>query len=210
VAESCYWVWHTSDDFADAIGGVRVRPFACTEVSNAVYLPKGEKVYRCKVGYFRNKNGQRKRIEFRLSNDPVIAHRKAISLEEKWLKEEIRHRRTVTDFQEVFNEPDESLPVWTGMPDAERLLREAYLTTPPHDLDDEASASEVAPGKTLAFWAEDVISRLRGKAERDQKAPRTFRRYEEQFKLGLVCPPINSSLDPRKLTLSHIETYCAF
>jgi hypothetical protein len=81
----------------------------------AVYLPKNEKVYRCKVGYWLSpKSGKRERKEFRLSTDPVFSHRKALTLSEKWMREEERHTKVIASFNDIMLHVPITLPVWTG------------------------------------------------------------------------------------------------
>jgi hypothetical protein len=121
----------------------------------SVYRPKNEAVYRCKVGYYRNQQGPRKRREFRLSDDPVISHKMAIDLEEMWIKEESRHWHNLADCQEVFNEADDALPVWTGLPESHRAAVEDHFATPWENLrEDDVGLIEVAQSrKTLASCA---------------------------------------------------------
>ena len=148
----------------------------------AVYRPKNENVYRCKVGYHHNAQGQRKRREFRLSDDPVIAHKLAINLEEKWMKEEARHWKMQVVDREGLHESDDTLPVWTGRSEIEQAGYNDYIATPPDvcpgDDDAQVPPEILTPTKTLAGCAADVLAKLKEKMERDQRSPRTYGWYE--------------------------------
>ena len=96
----------------------------------SIYAKKNESSLFCKVGYYVNSKGKRDRREFRLGADALPAHKKAIRLEELWLKELARHKRLLAQDQEVFPNDPKYLPVWTGMPEVEREAREAYLSPP--------------------------------------------------------------------------------
>jgi hypothetical protein len=178
-------------------------------VMPSVYRSKDDPCLRCKVGY-RIRNGKRVRVEFRLSEDALIANKKALLLAEKWLKEEQRHYRMQLSFKQVFGERPEDLPVWTGMPEIEAAAREEYFAMPPEDLPGDEPTTPFVQSISVKQATTEVLQRLLKKALRDSKALATYQWYETQFRLGFVPRAINPDLLLDALGLSATESYCDF
>lgn len=176
----------------------------------SVYRPKNENCFRCKVGYYVAKNGKRERREFRLGDDELLAHKQALSLAEKWLKEEQRHRQVQATFAEVFPTELVTLPVWTGTPEAEAAARDEYLSTAPEDLPGDENVTALAETISVQMASQTCLERLLGRAKRDAKAFATYRWYEREFRLGLVPGAIDPRLSVNALKLKHVETYCEY
>jgi hypothetical protein len=181
----------------------------------SVYRPKHEKVFRSKIGYHLDPSGKRVRQEFRLGDDKLMAYKMVLSLGEKWLRERQRHKKLLIEFKEMF--PSDPLPllIWTGTPEVETNGREEYLATPPDDLPgDEIDSLPIAlipiPIISIEQVSQDLLVRLRAKARRDAKSFRTFRWYEEQFRLGLVPPAINPLMSVTAIMMTHVEQFCDY
>jgi hypothetical protein len=126
-----------------------------------------------------------------------------------WLREEERHKRIQEMDRDIFPNDPPSLPIWTGLPEVEARGREEYLATPPEDLpDDEIVAVVGMSSLSIEQASRDLLERVRQKARRDAKSFRTFRWYEEQFRLGLVAPAINLRMRVTDIRIAHIEKFC--
>jgi hypothetical protein len=178
----------------------------------SVYKPKNENIYRCKVGFYMTGTGKRERREFRLGDDYLIAHKKALTLGEKWLQEELRHEKLVIEFKATF--PADPLPqlVWTGTPETDAAAHDEYLATPPEELpgDDINTVNVSMPGLSLAQASRDLLDRLRAKAKRDAKSFGTFRWYERELRLGVATPAINPIMGVNGITIAHVEKFCDY
>ena len=130
VAFRMKWV-RPDGQVVDAVRRRRARRCSYLEVQDAVDLreeKRKQSVLQSRL--LPQLEGKRDRREFRLGADALPAHKKAIRLEELWLKELARHKRLLAQDQEVFPNDPKYLPVWTGMPEVEREAREAYLSPP--------------------------------------------------------------------------------
>ncbi len=119
----------------------------------AVYRPKKENVFRCKIGFVNTPSVHACR-EFRLGDDELAANKKAFALAEAWYREELRHEKSLQVFKEVFPDDPPTLPVWTGMPEVEARFREDYLATPPDDLPGDEHEVFVQPAMSVKAASE--------------------------------------------------------
>ncbi|MBC7782527.1 MAG: hypothetical protein H7144_01700 [Burkholderiales bacterium] len=176
----------------------------------SIYRPKDENVLRCKIGYSLDRNGNRRRKEFRLGVDPVAAHQKALSLSAKWLKIEQRHWSSQSQFLEMFPEEPKRQPVWTDILEREAEPLELYHATPPEDLPGDEMLLSFTPAMSLRQASTEMLERISGKVARDAKSPGTYLWYEQHLRLGLVSPAIDPDLSVTAIRVAHVEQFCAY